>query len=218
MKSAPCSMERIRINWGNIVIVCLFSAGFLIGCATQKPVASVSQYRFEYEGNQYRIRSVMSERDGESYNQLMAETFVAADYDQDRLIDMVELGNVSVKEAQKIYDYGLAKLEREDRLRIRGPRVDRFVWETDDFSYEISSFRPRNKPPFNEFKIFDERQVVNYRVAVAVDHNADGSLDEVLSGDLKVEDMQSAYEKIMQRGLKQQKLIRENNSVLVRKQ
>ncbi len=202
--------------------VSTFFLGFLLiifmlyGCATQKPQLSTSQYRFNFKDETYRIRSISSEDRTESYNELIGENFMAADFDQDRIIDCILLGEVSLNEAQRIYEYGLDMVTKEDKLQERLPTINRYVYENYDFHLEIRSFQSTNARPFNEFKIIDKRPVVSPQIIVIVDQNADGTLDEVLKGKVTLEKVQSQYEEAIAAGLEKGELIKVNNTILVK--
>lgn len=194
----------------------LLSIFMFCGCANQKSQIHASQYRFNYEGEAYRIRSISAEDKTEFYNELVGANFLAVDFDQDRVIDRIMLGEASLNAAQKIYDYGLDQLTRENRLQLRLPVVQRYVHEGCDTHREIISFRPANAPPFNEFKIVDKRQMVSPDLIVVVDQNADGKLDEVLKGTIKLEDAQSQYAEAIEAGLQRGELIKVNHTILVK--
>jgi hypothetical protein len=172
----------------------------LYGCAGQRPQLSASQYRFTFNDATYRIRSITSGDRTESYNELIGQEFMAADFDRDRVIDCILLGEVSLSRAQEVYEYGL----------------NGYVYESNEFHFEIKSFRPASTPPFNEFKITSKRQLVSPQVIVAVDQNADGMLDEVSKGSVALEEVQPKYAEAIESGLQRLELVRVDHAVLVR--
>jgi hypothetical protein len=196
--------------------------GFLLGmlalyaCAPQKRQPSASQYRFEYDTESYRIRSIFSSDKMESHNELVGENFVAADFDQDRVIDSILLGSVSLSEAQKIYAYGLDLVAKENKLRTGIPSGDRYVHESNGFVIEIVSFRPANAQPCNQFKIIPKGQALPPSAIIMLDQNADGVLDEVLQGAECLESAQSQYAEMIEAGLQKGALIKVDNKILVR--
>lgn len=199
----------------------LFSGIFLsiflfYGCAPQKPQLRVSQYRFTFEDDSYRIRSISSTDKSQSYNEIIGEKFVAADYDQDGIIDCILLGEVDLNEAQKIYEYGLNEVTKEKKLQVRNPSINRYVHDTNDFQLEIRTFRPTNAQPFNEFKITDTRPLVRPEIIILVDQNADGTLDEVLKGKVSMGQVQSRYAEAIAAGLQKGELIKVNGTILVK--
>jgi len=185
------------------------------GCAGPKDHFRVSQYRFDVDDEIYRIRSIATPDNGESYNEIIGRDFMAADFDQDGIVDRILLGQASLSEAQRVYEHGLKRVTAENRLQVRNPRVNRYVHENNDFLVEISSFRPSNARPFNEFKITDQRPLVHPLVIVILDHDADGTLDEVLKGAEVPENAQSQYAKAIETGLSKRELVKVDNLILV---
>lgn len=194
----------------------LLSILALSGCANQKPQLRASQYRFSYNDEVYRLRSISSENTTEFYNELVGTNFVAVDFDQDRILDRILLGEVSLTEAQKIYEHGLEKLAKENKLEVRVPRVNRYVHEKNDFQIEIRSFRPANAQPFNEFVITDNRPVACPQTVIIVDHHADGTLDETLKGSATPAEFQAQYARALEAGLQKGALIKANQAILVK--
>lgn len=215
-------MEKTHFIINRFKRVSIFFLGFLLiifmlyGCAHHRPQLSVSQYRFNFNDETYRIRSISSEDKTESYNELIGANFIAADYDQDRIIDYVLLGEVNLSKAQEIYEYGLNEVTKENKLQIRNPNINRYVRENNKLVFEIRSFRPIDDRPFNEFKITDNRLLVP-EITVIVDQNADGTLDEVLKGAVTLEKVQSKYTEVIEVGLQKQELVKVNNTILVKK-
>lgn len=83
------------------------TAWVLLSCTHHPPQLSVSQYSFTLDDESYRIRSITSPVKSESYNEVIGQKFVAADYDQDGIVDCVTMGDVPLVVVQQIYDYGL---------------------------------------------------------------------------------------------------------------
>ncbi len=82
-------------------VFALLVGGILIaivpyGCAHQKPQPNATHYRFSFNDETYRIRSISSEDKTEAYNELVGGSFVAVDFDQDRIVDQIMLGVVSL--------------------------------------------------------------------------------------------------------------------------
>jgi len=200
----------------------VFLFGFLLGvfvllsCAHQQCRISVSQFRFILEEKDYRIRSISTADKTESYNELIGEDFVAADYDQDRILDCILMGEVDLNQAQKIYEYGLNEVSKENKLRVHNPKINPYVLKSDDIQFEIRSFRSPDEKPFNQFKITDTRSVVGPEVFVVVDQNADGTLDEILKGVITLGKAQSQYDKAIAAGLEKGELVKANNTILVK--
>ncbi len=197
----------------------LFS-GFLLcilaiyGCSSTKPQLRVSQFSFNYEGEEYRIRSISSSDIGNDFNELIGKSFVAADIDQDRYIDQIVIGEISLSEAQNIYDYGLTMLTKEKKLRAIATEIHQYLQENAEFDYEIKTFRPVNADPFNQFKIINKHSL-SQEVSILVDLQADGTLDEVLIGSMALPEGQSLYSEVIKAGLQSGHLRKTNSKILV---
>ncbi len=194
----------------------LLTALALFSCAHQQCQLSVSQYSFTLVDESYRIRSIISPVKSESHNEIIGQKFVAADYDQDGVLDCVTMGEVALAEAQKIYDYGLNGVSRENKLKVQNPDIHSYFQEQDNVQLEIRSFQPINAPPFTEFRVVDTRARVHIEVVVLLDENADGMLDEILKGSGSLEKLQSQYAELIQAGLQKGELIKVNGKILVR--
>lgn len=194
----------------------ILSLFMFYGCASQKSQLNVSQYRFQFNDETFRIRSIFSEDKTGSYNEIIGANFMAADFDQDRIIDHIQMGDVSLAEAQRVYEYGLDRLTKENKLQVTLPKVNRYIYENDDYQIEIRSFRPANSQPFNEFKIIDKRPVVCPEIIIIMDKNADGILDEVLKGSAAPEEIQARYAEVIEVGLQNGELININGTILVK--
>ena len=195
---------------------CLLIVFTLHGCAHQKVQLNATQFRFDLDEKEYRIRSISTANKTEAYNELIGEDFVAVDFDQDQVIDRILLGEVSLNEVQRIYDHGLDRVARQNKLILRTPSNNRYVYESCGLQLEIRSFRPSNAQPFNEFRIRDQRQVISPPTIVIVDHEADGILDEVLKGSVELAKAQSQYAEALEAGLQKGRLAKVNGAILVK--
>jgi hypothetical protein len=204
------------MGMSSFFLLFLLSISTFYGCATQKPQLRASQYRFSYNEEAYRIRSIISDDRSQSYNELVGKDFLAADFDQDRIIDCIMLGEAKLSEVQKIYEYGLDRVTQENKLQVRNPAISRYLHEDNSFQIEMRSFRPTDGRPFNEFRIIDKRQMVAPQPIILVDRNADGTLDEVLKGETSLENAQSHYAEVIEEGLLKGELVKVNGSILVK--
>ncbi len=215
------AMGKTNFNVNRLKTLSVLSAGFLLGifmlygCASRKPQIIVSTYRFNFEGELYRIHSISLGDKEQPFNQLVGKDFVAVDFAHDRIIDRIAAGSVSRDEAQRIYEYGIDTAAKENKLRQQKPVVNPYVDEDADFYYMIRSLRPPNAHPFNEFRIIDKHRV-SPRIMVIVDQKADGTLDEVLKGTVTLEEVQPRYSEVIEGGLKKRELIKVDNMILVK--
>ncbi len=195
------------------ILFCIFMS---YSCAHKKPDLSVAFYYFDYNGENYRIRSISSKDKALSCNELIGGKFLAKDYDQDRFIDEITLGDISLSEAQKIYECALTMLTMENKLHEVTPKVNRYQHVNFKYNYEIKSFRPNNANPFNEFRIINNRQLVNPQIIISIDKNANGTLDKIVEGTMLLEKIQTKYSDVIKKGLKNNKLIEIDNMILVK--
>jgi len=194
----------------------LLSIFVLGGCAGQQREFNASMYRFQFNDEGFRIRSISASDTSLSYNELIGENVLAVDFDQDRILDYIALGEMRLPEAQKVYETGLNRIAMENLLRVRAPNVHRYVHESNGVRVEIISFQPSGGSPFNEFKMIDQRSVATPEDVVLVDKNADGTLDAVLKGSADLESMQSRYQEAIDAGLQKQELVKVDGAILVK--
>lgn len=188
----------------------------LCNCASTKPPLTAAQYRFTLNDEVYRIRSIISSDNSLSYNELLGDKFLAIDFDQDRIIDRITIGDIEQAEAQNIYDYGLMMLSQENKLEERAPANHKYIHDDLNFYIEIKTFRPVGSSPFNEFKIIDKQLAVESKMVVALDGDADGTLDIILKGTETLEKLQVRYAEAIAAGLRKNGLIKVNSTILVK--
>jgi hypothetical protein len=186
----------------------------LAGCAGTKPQYSVSQYIFNYNDEKYRIRTIHAENKLDSYNEIIGKTFLAADFDQDRVIDQIIMGSVDPAEVQVIYEYGLMNLSKENKLLETNPNIQRYVYQSIEFDYEIKTFQPAATEPFNEFTIIDKRSESQV-LSTYIDLGADGTLDNTVKGTAGIVDIQPTYSDILISGMQKGKLVKSDGKILV---
>ena len=191
-----------------IVLIMLF------GCSSTKSLRVSPFYYFDYNGDNYRIRSISSSDKTQSRNELLGNDFLAVDTDQDGTLDQIVLGKIPLTEAQKVYDYALIKLNNENKLREINPDADKYQYVNTEYTYEIRTFHPANGKPFNQFKVIKNYQIAGQIPIVMLDKNADGKLDTVLKGNIGVEKFQGKYDELLKRGLQKKEFIMVDNRIL----
>ncbi len=199
-----------------LAVILIYNCMFY-SCAGRKPNLRVAVYSFEYNEENYRIRSVSSKNDSLFFNELIADKFTAKDYDQDGFIDEIILGKVNMSEAQKIYEYALTTLTMQNKLREVSYKLNAYKHSNSEYNYEIKSFRPSKAEPFNEFIIISNRQILNPYIIICIDQKADGILDRIVKGTISLEKIQTLYSDVIKKGLKSNELIEIDNMILVNK-
>jgi len=200
------------IAW--MVIICLAPGGCTIKYA--KDEARATQFKFNFEDKDYRIRCIFSENDSLRRNELIAEDFLAVDLDQDRIIDRVVMGQANLAIAQYVYTAGLRELELRGNLKVVDSKFPVFTHHGNSTIYEIKTFLPPNAHPFNQFKLTRSYGALFPEIAIFLDLNADGTLDEILEGTGTIQEFQASYISILETGVKTLKIIREHNTYLVK--
>jgi hypothetical protein len=184
-------------------------------CAGSKPNIRAAFYSFEYNEESYRIRSVSSKDNSIFFNELIGNEFVAKDYDQDRFIDEITHGKMSLSDAQKIYDYAISNLTMQKKLHEVSSKLDVYLHVNTEYDYEIKSFHPSDADPFNEIKIINKGRLLNPPITIWIDQKADGIIDGKVKGAMSLEKSQSIYSDVIKNGLKNNKLIEVDNMILV---
>jgi len=203
-------MKKAKVSF--VVFIALL---IVWGCASTIKQPTVSQFRFDYNGENYRIRSIYSGNENELRNEIIGGRFMAVDYDKDKIIDSIILGNAELSEAQIVYDYALDMLSKENKLTQQDVRNGRFILENNDFHIEIKTFQIDNRETFNEFKVFEKRKV-NPPVFAFQDTDADGNLDKVLKGECGTNEYQVMYSEAIDSGLEKGQLVKKDNMILVK--
>ena len=191
----------------------LFLLIILWGCAASE--LRISEFKFKYNNENYIVRSAYCPNNPESCNQLIGNNFTAIDLNLDRIIDEIPIGTIKLAQAQEIYDYSLFLLEKHGKLSTINENYDSFIFNDELYKYEIKSFISALKPPFNEFKIESKKEPHgNKTISVYIDHGADGNLDEAVKGIIKIENAQSFYRIVIEKGIELGKLIKSNGTVI----
>ena len=195
-------------------IVLIFISVFC-GCS-EKPVGGSTFFSFEYEGQNYRIRTVSFENNGHSYNELIGKKFVANDYDQDGFIDNITYGDISITDAQNIYEHAISVLSEKDKLHPVKPIYHSYQLTNSDYDYEIKSFQPKNVEPFNQFKVVEKEVTTTPGFIMGIDQKADGIIDTVTVGTMSLEKIQALYTDVIQKGLQLKQLIKTGDMIIVK--
>jgi hypothetical protein len=181
----------------------------LIGCRTGRPTIGIGGYSFEFEGESYRIESITpSFQDGHNIlirkvgNQLVLK---AIDIQQNGHLDEVEVGNISIERARKIYRHGIDEGEKRGYVRIK-TFAREYRTRIDHNQYIMATFIVEVGRIYNKLVVRD----LSRREAVIIDKEADGQLDLIEKGDRDLGYYQKHYRMVLIRGLEERRLVREN--------
>jgi len=193
----------------------ILSLLFIYSCASTE--LRISEFDFSYNNEDYMIRSSYCQGNPRSCNELIGSDFIAVDLDQDRIIDKIKNGDISLAKAQEIYNYCLNILEKQGKLTSVNREIKVFTLSESDFIFELKTFMPEVNSPFNEFKITKKQTIGDHESQVVlVDHKADGKLDELLKGKIQIDDAQLKYDFVIDRGLNLKKIIKTDSLIFVR--
>ncbi|MDZ7338455.1 MAG: hypothetical protein ONB30_07945 [candidate division KSB1 bacterium] len=185
-------------------------------CAPPPRGPEVALVAFESGGQRYRLRSVYSPRGGESFNELIGPQCVVRDNDQDGVLDALVLGECSLAEAQRVYEEALSTLAAQNRLRHVQPVGRVYRRDTGQFSYQLKTLQAEAGRYVNEFVVTRSGSTFSPSLAVAVDEDADGFLDNLVKGTLPLSEVQRMYQQCIELGFRQQRLMRMEGKVLVK--
>jgi len=187
-------------------------------CSSLNQDLRVSGFRFTFEGNDYYIRSIYCPNNPQSCNHLIGKDFEAVDMNQDRVIDKIVKGDVTIHETQEIYSYSLDLLERENKLSVinKDTKEFRYTIKKPNLIFEITSFQPAVGDPFNQFKVIQQRGGIGQDISLFNDIKADGSLDEKLDGTILIVDAQKYYQETIEEGVRDNKISRVDDLIRVR--
>lgn len=195
------------------------SFGFLLifintGCVSSE--LRISEFKFNYNNENYRVISAYCPNNPESCNQLISDRFVAVDLNQDRIIDKISIGDVTLSEAQEIYNYCLKLLANQNKLQQINKNYDSFIYSDDGYDYEVKSFYTQMGNQFNEFSITKRPILSDENISVFVDKGANGKIDEIIKGIISIEKAQLKYKSTIQKGLSLGKLYKLNDQIVVK--
>ena len=193
----------------------IISIVLIIACAGTTSQVRTNIYYFEYEGEKYAIRSIDSRQVHVSRNELISDKLLAVDLDQNRFIDDVSTGDMSINQAQIIYEYGLQQLQRENKLKIVQPEPIYYHYENTEYTYEIRSFDTVNRDTFNQFRLYEKNQLIYQPLIICNDVGADGNLDLIIKGTANLADIQSTYENMIKHGLENHTIAQRGNKFIV---
>ncbi len=214
--------RSIIIRYSRKLLMTFFSTVFILlvsfSCSSSNQGLKVSGFRFTFEGNDYYIRSIYCPNSPQSCNHLMGRDFEAVDINQDRMIDKIVKGDVTIHETQRIYSYALDLLEKENKLSAvnKGTEKDQYTIKKSNILFEITSFQPELGDPFNQFKVVQKRAGIEHDISLFNDIKADGSLDEILLGSFSIVEAQKQYQETIEEGIRDNRISRVDELIRVK--
>lgn len=173
----------------------------LAGCSMMRPQQSGSLFVFEYEGQDYEIAG-FSNPEGEAVNMLIQRDrenekvqFRVMDQNQTGVLDQVLTGDISLKEANKIYHAGIRVAQQQDQYRsLERERV--FETETEKYRLIVESYLKNEDSPFNRFVIYD----LNWNLlGIYFDEGSDATLNRQQEAEIEMTVAQELYMRAIER-------------------
>jgi len=187
----------------------------LLRCA-EKEIQGSAFYHFDYQGEDYRIRTVVTTDDGKVYNELIGNKFVAVDYDQDGILDEITLGTINTNDAQNIYGFALDMLTTQNKVATIKPKLNSYRILMEGYTCEMKTFHKDNSEPFNQFKVVEKDANETNDFIIGIDYNADGILDTVALGNMSLEQIQALHSEVIDQGLKDNVLLKVDSKIIVK--
>jgi hypothetical protein len=194
-------------------------ASFLIiflGCSTSGPKVEIGGYTFTYGGLEYRIESVTPNY-SEGYNIISHResdrlVFKGIDKEQDGKLDELIVGNMTLDEARKIYDEGILEGERRGYLRKRTFARE---YKTSDviYDYILATYILITGEVYNRLTLVNKQVFQN--PTMVIDDDADGQIDRIEKGFESLSRYQSLYREVLDRGIKERRIVRSGKRYLV---
>lgn len=186
-----------------------------MGCSTTETLTTRTLYSFEYEGDLYEIMGVFN-KTGEGSNLLQKRenskiVSRARDYDQDGSIDEIQIGDISLEEANRIYNHGLNIALEQGKVK---PDVNRRIYKhtLEGHDYSIQTMGLYQDEFFN---LFTKTDSLTNKETYYTDLHADGTLDQIEGNALQLERIQKKYEEILKLGVKTGHITKKNNQYIV---
>jgi len=191
---------------------------FFLSCSSSDQNLQVSGFRFTYDGNSYFIRSIYCPNNSESCNYLIGQNFKAVDFNQDRVIDKIVNGDVTIHEAQRIYSYALNILEKQNKLNVINKETEKFQYTITrpNIVFQITSFHLEKEGPFNQFRIVQKRGDLQQDISLFNDLKADGKLDEKLKGTFSIDNAQKYYKETIDEGIRANRIVAADSLIRVK--
>ena len=188
----------------------------IAGCRTFGPKVEIGGYSFNYEGREYRIESVTPNY-SEGYNILSLRdgdklVLKGIDKEQDGQLDELLVGKISLDGARTIYHEGILEGERRGYLRKRTfAREYKTTDPLNDYilaTYILATGEVYNRLTLSRKQSFGESSVV-------FDQEADGQIDRVESGFESLDTYQKYYGEVLERGLRDRKIVKSGKRFIV---
>lgn len=200
----------------SLLLLFLLGGVLLASCSSSKELPRKAMFPFEYQNENYQIISITS-ASGEGMNILLkvnedSSEFRVLDQDQDGIIDVVQHGNVSLDQANRIYTIGISEAQHAGKVRER-EKERLFKYAEDQYYYRVQTFGLYSEMYYNRFMIRNIRLGIEESF---LDVNADGILDKAEYSTRSHKEVQPDYLKVLKKGLDQDRIVISNEKYVVK--
>lgn len=199
-----------------ILVTALALILVVLGCSSTRQNTAVSRYTFNFEGKMYVIESMTPETT-EGYNILIHRAdnrlvFRAIDKEQDGSLDEIMKGGISLDEADRIYNAGIAQGRAKGQVKKRDFTR---VYRTSDMmnDYVLKTYLLAVGEEYNMLSIL--RKETNSQPIVVFDKGADGTINESENKDMDLSIYQRLYNRVLDKGMLDGRITRERGRFLV---
>ncbi|MGN8224842.1 hypothetical protein [Gracilimonas sp. BCB1] len=182
-------------------LLLLLSGLSMLGCSSSKDLPIRTDFSFEFDRQTYHIISI-SAPDGEGYNYLIQyegneSVLRSMDTNQDGILDLVQYGEISLNEANKIYTYGIQQAIAQQKFKARKDKRI-FTHTETNLKYTLETIGFYSDLLYNRFEIAN---IITGENELFFDMDADGKLDKIEQSDRTLEDARELYQKVIQIGI-----------------
>jgi len=195
------------------VILLLSVLGFVHCASGNKSRRTI--YTFDHDGVQYEIVST-SLSNGDGYNVLVcrhadAIVFSAKDINQDGRLDTKITGEITLEQANRIYETGILKAKSQGKF---SSKTESEIYQISDnsYNYYLETFYSHSRI-HNKFTVFDK---TNQTEIILVDQNADGTLDGFEKGSNNLQRYNEMYRFVIAQGNKANAVVKQHHMYVVK--
>ncbi len=180
----------------------------LINCTSKSELMNSypNLLTFSHQGKEYKILGFFPQ-DSDGFNLLIRKEqnkilLKCIDKQQDGVLDEVIVGDITLEEANNIYQEGILIAIENGSLKEK--QFEHYYLTSDMGNiFELRTYVPVDGETYN---IFAVKPISDGRTYVLRDLEADGSLDYFEEGEGELELFQSYYDKVVQKGISGNKI------------
>ena len=190
----------------NFIVILIFLV--LNNCASNSELMNSypNLLTFSHQGEEYKIVGFFPQ-DSDGFNLLIKKEqnkilLKCIDRQQDGVLDEVIVGDITLEEANNIYQEGILMALENGALKEKEFEHYYLISDMGNI-FELRTYVPVDGETYN---IFSVKQIIDGRTYVLRDLEADGSLDYFEEGEGELELFQSYYDEVVQKGISGNKI------------